>query len=170
MRNNKIKIKNHSLDIIDDEYFDFTIFSITSTESASHIISVLNQCLNIDFQISQLLDFTHEEGEQFYFPLYAFLHEELNIDFYILANQTSFQPKESKRVSESFDLFLGDVQRTTQLIPELEQTDYFLILKGDNRHKHSYEIFETIKNKFINVTEIYIEDLKALKSRMNLIF
>ncbi len=165
-----MKIKNHSLDIVDDEYFDFTIFSITSTESAYHIISILNKCLNIDFQISQLLDFTHEEGEQFYFPLYAFLHEELNIDFYIVANQTSYQPKESKRTNESFDLFLGDVQRTTQLIPELEQTDYFLILKGDNRHKHSYEIYETIKNKFINVTEIYIEDLKALKSRMNLIF
>jgi hypothetical protein len=170
MRNNKMKIKNHSLDIVDDEYFDFTIFSITSTESAYHIISILNKCLNIDFQISQLLDFTHEEGEQFYFPLYAFLHEELNIDFYIVANHTSYQPKESKRTNESFDLFLGDVQRTTQLIPELEQTDYFLILKGDNRHKHSYEIYETIKNKFINVTEIYIEDLKALKSRMNLIF
>lgn len=165
-----MKIKNHSLDIIDDEYFDFTIFSITSTESAYHIISILNECLNIDFQISQLLEFTHEEGEQFYFPLYSFLHDDLNIDFYIVANQTSFQPKESKGINGSFDLFLGDVQRTTQLIPELEQTDYFLILKGDNRHKHSYEIYETIKTKFINVTEIYTEDLKALKSRMNLIF
>jgi hypothetical protein len=165
-----MKIKNHSLDIIDDEYFDFTIFSITSTESAYHIINILNQCLNIDFKIDQLLEFTHEEGDQFYFPLYSFLHDELNIDFFIVSNQTSFQPKESNTKSESFDLFLGDVQRTTQLIPELEQTDYFLILKGDNRHKHSYEIFESIKYKFINVTEIYIEDLKTLKSRMNLIF
>ncbi len=170
MGSNKMKIKNHSLDIIDDEYFDFTIFSITSTESAYQIISKLNYCLNIDFQISQLLDFTHEEGEQFYFPLYSFLHEELSIDFYIVANQTSFQPKESIKLNETLDLFFGDVQRTTQLIPELEQTDYFLILKGDNRHKHSYDIFETIKNKFINVTEIYLEDLKGLKSRMNLIF
>ena len=97
MGSNKMKIKNHSLDIIDDEYFDFTIFSITSTESAYQIISKLNYCLNIDFQISQLLDFTHEEGEQFYFPLYSFLHEELSIDFYIVANQTSFQPKESMK-------------------------------------------------------------------------
>ena len=71
-------MKTHSLDINAEEHFDFDIFSITCTESIYRVVYELNQALNIDLQQTDLLDFTHKAGEDFYFPLYGFIHEELH--------------------------------------------------------------------------------------------
>lgn len=162
----------HNLDILNDEHFDFDIFSITSTETIYTIINALNNDLNIDFKLRDLLDFSHKDGEQFYFPLYTFFHEELNIEFNLVSNQTSFQPPETFNSKKDFDLFAGDVERTTKLLPELENSDYFLIIKGDNRYLHNFSIFEAIKKNenFITVFEIYLENLKDKKSKTNLLF
>ena len=162
----------HTLDIFDDEHFDFDIFSITSTETIYTIINALNQELNIDFKLKDLLDFNHKDGENFYFPLYTFWHNDLNIEFNLISNQTSFQPPETKNTNSAFDLFAGDIERTTKLLPELEKSDYFLIIKGDNRYLHNFAIYEAIKkNKnFITVYEIYLENLKDKKSKTNLLF
>ncbi len=162
----------HNLDIFDEEHFDFDIFSITSTESIYTVISALNTALNIDFQLQELLEFSHKDGEQFYFPLYRFLHDDLNIEFNLVANQTSFQPEHANKVQPGLDLFGGDVERTTKLIPELEKSDYFLIIKGDNRYLHNHAIFEAIRfnPSFITVFEIYLENLKDKKSKSNLLF
>jgi hypothetical protein len=165
-------MKKHSLDINPEEHFDFDIFSITCTESIYRVVHELNQALNIDLQLNDLLDFTHSEGEDFYFPLYGFIHEELNIEFNVLPNQTSFQPKKEIGQRTEFDLFAGDVEQTTKLLPELENSDYFLIIKGDNRYLHNHTIFEAIKLNpaFIIVHEIFVEDLKDKKTKNNLLF
>lgn len=162
----------YSLDINTEEHFDFDIFSITCTESIYRVIHELNQALNIDLQLHDLLDFTHKEGEEFYFPLYTFTHDELNIEFNLLPNQTSFQPKMNGEEPKLFDLFAGDIEQTTRLIPELEKSDYFLIIKGDNRYLYNHTIFEAIKinPSFIIVLEIFIEDIKDKKVKGNLIF
>ena len=118
-------MKTYSLDINAEEHFDFDIFSITCTESIYRVVHELNQALNIDLQLNDLLDFTHKEGEDFYFPLYGFIHDELNIEFNLLPNQTSFQPKKEGVQQTEFDLFAGDVEQTTKLLPELENSDYF---------------------------------------------
>lgn len=165
-------MKTHSLDINAEEHFDFDIFSITCTESIYRVVHELNQALNIDLQLNDLLDFTHKVGEDFYFPLYGFMHEELNIEFNLLPNQTSFQPKVETPQKKEFDLFAGDIEQTTKLLPELENSDYFFIIKGDNRYLHNHTIFEAIKLNpaFIIVREIFIEDLKDKKSKGNLLF
>lgn len=162
----------YSLDINTEEHFDFDIFSITCTESIYRVVHELNQALNIDLQLNDLLDFTHKEGEDFYFPLYGFIHEELNIEFNLIPNQTSFQPKVEGGQKKEFDLFAGDIEQTTKLLPELETSDYFLIIKGDNRYLHNHSIFEAIKLNpdFIIVREIFIEDLKDKKAKGNLLF
>ncbi len=162
----------YSLDINAEEHFDFDIFSITCTESIYRVVHELNQALNIDLQLNDLLDFTHKEGEDFYFPLYGFIHDELNIEFNLLPNQTSFQPKKEGNQPKEFDLFAGDIEQTTKLLPELENSDYFLIIKGDNRYLHNHTIFEAIKLNpaFIIVHEIFVEDLKDKKAKGNLLF
>lgn len=162
----------YSLDINAEEHFDFDIFSITCTESIYRVVHELNQALNIDLQLNDLLDFTHKEGEDFYFPLYSYSHDELNIEFNLLPNQTSFQPKIEGSEPKEFDLFAGDVEQTTRLIPELENSDYFLLIKGDNRYLHNHTIFESIKLNpaFIIVHEIFVEDLKDKKAKGNLLF
>jgi hypothetical protein len=162
----------YSLDINAEEHFDFDIFSITCTESIYRVVHELNQSLNIDLQLNDLLDFTHKEGEDFYFPLYTYSHDELNIEFNLLPNQTSFQPKVEGVKPKEFDLFAGDVEQTTHLIPELEKSDYFLLIKGDNRYLYNHAIFESIKlnSTFIIVHEVFIEDLKDKKAKGNLLF
>lgn len=162
----------HNLDINAEEHFDFDLFSITCTESIYRVVHELNQALNIDLQLNDLLDFTHKQGEDFYFPLYGFIHEGLNIEFNLLPNQTSFQPiKEGVKPQEN-DLFAGDVEQTTSLLPELENSDYFLIIKGDNRYLYNHTIFEAIKLNpiFIIVHEVFVEDLKDKKAKGNLLF
>ena len=162
----------HSLDHSAVEHFDFDIFSITSTESIYKVIHELNNALDIDLQLNDLLDFTHKEGEDFYFPLYSYIHEDLNVEFNLLPNQTSFQPKATEDKPKELDLFAGDIEQTTKLLPELENSDYFLIMKGDNRYLHNHVVFESIKSNpfFIIVHEIFIDDLKDKKSKGNLLF
>lgn len=165
------KSKPYVLDISSEEYTDFDIFSITSTQSIYRVIHELNTELSIDLQLNDLLEFTHTNGEEFFFPLYTFYHEDINIEFNLLPNQTSFQPKKNTENTIS-DLFSGDIEQSAQLIPELQNTDYFLIIKGDNRYLYNHQIFDTIKlnQVFILVTEIYFENLKDKKTRNNLIF
>ena len=155
-----------------EEHFDFDVFSITCTESIYRVIHELNNDLNIDMQLNDLLDYTHKEGEDFFFPVYSFLHEDLNIEFNLLPNQTSFQPNVKSKRQQPLDLFAGEVEQTTKLLPELDKTDYFLLIKGDNRYLYNHTILETIqKNKqFIAVHELFIEDIKDKKSRTNLLF
>ena len=162
----------YNLDINAEEHFDFDLFSITCTESIYRVVHELNQALNIDLQLTDLLDFTHKQGEDFYFPLYGFNHEELNIEFNLLPNQTSFQSKAEGAKPPEFDLFAGDIEQTTLLLPELEKSDYFLIIKGDNRYLYNHTIFEAIKLNpiFIIVREVFTEDLKDKKSKGNLLF
>ena len=161
----------YSLDIDSDDDFDFDVFSITCNQSVYRVIHELNQLLNIDLELHDLLDYTHKVGEDFYFPLYHFLHEELNIEFNLIPNQTSFQPIE-KTNSNSLDLFSGAIEQTTFLISELDTSDYFLLVKGDNRYLHNYTIYDTIKKSsiFSLVTEVYIDELKDKKSKSNLLF
>lgn len=162
----------YNLDITAEEHFDFDVFSITSTESIYRVVHELNQALNIDLQLVDLLDFTHKQGNDFYFPLYGFVHEELSIEFNLLPNQTSFQPKVQGTSKSEFDLFAGDIEQSTKLLPELENSDYFLIVKGDNRYMHNHIIFDAIKLNpaFIIVHEIFLEELKDKKSKSNLLF
>ncbi len=161
----------YSLDIHAEEHFDFDLFSITCDESVYRVIHELNNDLDIDLQLNELLDYTHKEGEDFYFPVYAFQHESLNIEFNLIQNQTSFQPS-AKHKTQPTDLFAGEIEHTTRLMPELEKTDYLLLIKGDNRYLYNHTILETIqKNKsFTSAHELFMEDIKDKKSRTNLLF
>jgi hypothetical protein len=161
-----------NLEITSVEHFDFDVFSITCTESIYRVIRELNEAMNLDFQLNDLLDYTHKEGEDFYFPVYTFMHEELNIEFNVLPNQTSFQPPYSKQQQQSIDLFGGDVEQTTKLIPELENADYFLLVKGDNRYLHTHTILKVLQSitSFPAVEEIALEKLKDKKAKGNLLF
>ncbi len=161
----------YNLDIYSEEHFDFDVFSITCTESIYRVIHELNHALSIDLQLCDLLDYKHKEGEDFYFPLYSFSHEELNIEFNLIPNQTSFQPYEKVK-QQAQDLFGGEVEQSTKLLPELENADYFLLIKGDNRYLYNFTILETIQKSpsFDSVQEVFVADLKDKKSKSNLLF
>ena len=122
----------HTLNNQSDELFDFDIFSITSTESVYRVVHLLNSELAIDLEQADLLDFKLKNDEEFYFPLYSFLHPDLNLEFHLLPNQTTFQPPHHNK--DNFDLFGGNVEQNARLISELENTDpiIFPIFKSDS--------------------------------------
>ncbi len=162
----------YNLDISADEHFDFDVLSITSNESVYRIIHELNNDLNIELELQELLDFTHKEGEDFYFPVYGYTYEEINIDFHLLPNLTSYQPKKQPTIKQLPDLFAGEIEHTTKLLPELDKTDYFLLIKGVNRYLYNHTVLETLQQnkQFTAVHEIFLSDIKDKKSRSNLLF
>lgn len=165
-------MKKYFLDITGEENFDFDVFSITCTESIYRVINEVNQNLNIDLQLSELLDYTHTEGEEFYFPVYSFQHQELNIEINLLANETSLKPILNKPEDALFDLFAGDIEQKIRLLPELENSNFLLLVKGENRYLYNHTILKALQDisLFMIVREIFIEDLKDKKSRSNLLF
>lgn len=161
----------HTLDIQSEDHYDFDVFSITSVESVYVVIHEINKLLNLEIELNDLLDYRHDRGEDFYFPLYSYWHEGLNIEFHVLPNNTSFQGNKPKTTNSS-DLFGGDIEQNVRLIPELENTDYFLIIKGDNRLQYNHTIYEALRKSeaFISMQEIFINDLKDKKAKGNLLF
>ena len=162
----------YNLDINPEEHFDFDVFSITCNDSIYKVIHELNTLLNIDLQLNDLLEFTHKQSEDFYFPLYTFVHNELNMEFNLLANQTAFQPKKEHNTKTDYNLFGGEIEQRISLIPELENVNFFLLVKGDNRYLHNHTIIETVKSNpsFTFVKEIFLEDLRDKKVKHNLLF
>jgi hypothetical protein len=165
-------LKTHHLDNTSDEHFDFDVFSITCLDSIYRVIRELNSELALNFELSDLLDYTHDAGEDFFFPLFTYFHNELNIEFNLIPNQTSFKPKDIGVKKDALDLFGGNIEQTIKLLPELENTDYLLIIKGDNRYLHNHSILVAIKKikSFITCREIFVDDIKDKKSKSNLLF
>lgn len=165
----------HSLDNISDEhYFDFDLFSISCLESIYRVVYEINEALNVDLQIVELLDYEYQdkESEVFYFPLYSFMDEGLNIELNVLPNKTSFQPPKENAPKLSLDLFSDEVEKTMFLIPELDKANYFLMIKGNNRHLYNHQISQSLQSVvlFTSVKEVFLNDLKNKRSKFNLLF
>lgn len=166
-------MKTHYLDITEEEHFDFDVFGITCTDSIYRVINTINEQLSISLEFTELLDFTHTEGDDFLFPVYYFKHQELNIEINLLPNETSLQPHSAKiNKVTTFDLFAGNIEQSITLLPELSNTDYFVLVKGENRYLYNHTILEALKEieLFQLVKEIFIEDLADKKSRSHLLF
>ena len=165
----------HSLDNISEEhYFDFDMFSISCLESIYRVVYEINEALHVDLQIVELLDYEYQdkETEEFYFPLYSFIDEGLNIELNVLPNKTSFQPPKENASNLSLDLFSDEVEKTMLLIPELDKSNFFLIIKGNNRHLYNHQILQSLQSVplFSAVTEVFLNELKNKKSKFNLLF
>jgi len=165
-------MKKYALDIPDDDGFDFDIMAISCTESHYKVVHEINSLLSTDLVLDNYLEFTHKEGNEFLFPLYRYTDEELCVEYNLLPNQTSYQPPQLKQGKASGDLFAGAVEESARLIPELENTDYFFMLKGSNRHLYQHLVFEQLRKSevFATIREIFIEDFKDKRSKGNLLF
>lgn len=165
-------VKKYSLDISAEDTFDFDIIGIASPESHYKVVYEINQLLSIDLVLETYLEYTHKEGSEFLFPLYQFKDEALSIEYNLLPNQTSYQPPKVRLPDAQPDLFFGQVEETTQLLPELENTQYFFMLKGSNRYLYYHQVLEQLQKSsaFSGVQEIFVEDIRDKKSRGNLLF
>ena len=166
-------MKTFYLDNNEEEHFDFDVFAITCKQSVYRVISEINEQLALSLAFTELLDFRHEKGEDFLFPIYQYELEKLNIEFNLLPNETSLQPQVSSIKSETtFDLFAGDIEQSIKLLPELVSADFLLLIKGENRYLYNHSVLEALKEitLFTEVKEIFMDDLADKKSRSHLLF
>lgn len=165
-------MKRYSLDIPGDDIFDFDILGIACTESHYRVVYEINALLDTTLVLESYLEYTHREGQEFLFPLYQCRNEELNIEYNLLPNQTSYQPPRARHAGLPADLFAGEVEASARLLPELDNTDYFFLLKGANRYMYYHRVLEQLKKSplFMVVQEIFVEEIRDKKSRGNLLF
>ncbi|MBS1637664.1 MAG: IPExxxVDY family protein [Bacteroidetes bacterium] len=165
-------MKRYTLDTPGEEVFDFDIIGISCPESHYKVIYEINTLLSIDLSLETYLEYTHKEGNEFLFPLYQFIDEALCVEYNLIPNLTSYQPPRLRNKQVSQDLFMGEVEESARLLPELDNTDYFFMLKGQNRYMYYHAVYEQMRKSrvFTAIQEIYVEDIRDKKARGNLLF
>ena len=165
-------MKRYTLDTPGEEVFDFDIIGISCPESHYKVIHEINTLIDIELGLETHLEYTHKEGNEFLFPLYQFVDEALCVEYNLIPNLTSYQPPKHRQVKGPQDLFMGEVEESTRLLPELDNTDYFFLLKGQNRYMYYHAVYEQMRKSqlFIAIQEIYVEEIRDKKARGNLLF
>lgn len=151
--------------------FDFYILGISCAYNAYRIVYELNRALNIELALDAELDFVHKAGSNFKFALYSFVDDDFNVEYNLLPNKSviKINPVIPNQANDLFSQVVGAVEESTLLLPELDQTDYFLLLKDDGRDGVIRAVKAILREQaFITVVQEIIPD--KLSNRANLLF
>jgi hypothetical protein len=152
-----------------DEDFDFVLIGITCPENQYQVLSLVNDALKTNLFLSDYIPFNLKDGKLFRFSLYRFTDEEIGLEYFFIPNTSNFdEPNINNPVVN--DLFAEiNVDESVKLIKELPKTDYFLILKGEDLHRHQFKIIERLKT-IGEIVQIQSIEPRELPSKRNLIF
>lgn len=137
----------HTLHLEPDYDSDFELISIISAIRDYRLCWHLNQELGFDFVRQPEIQLHYAKKQKYgYFNLYRF-DDELNwLEYYFIMNKS-----------------LGE-----NLIPELKQVDYFLLIKGGSVGMDTENLLRDLK-KIKYVEAAFQTDPSTLRSRQNLI-
>jgi len=153
-----------------EDDLDFVLIGITCLENQYSAAALLDDALKIKLFLSDHIPFNLKEGRVFKFSLFRFLDEELGLEYFFIPNTSNFEEPNINTPTDKNDLFSGiDVDESVKLIKELPKTDFFLILKGEDLHKHQFKIIERLKN-YPDIIQIQAIEPHDLPSKRNLIF
>jgi hypothetical protein len=151
-----------------DDVFDFALFGLRYNANCYTLIAHLNQLFQVDFTLSDYLQLYLKNGKKFQFSLFQFTDEELSLEYSIIANKSNIEEgKTSTQESKNTDLFGGQsVDESTLIIPELPQTDFFLLLKGDGLFQYEDTILKLLKSStsITGVQEIIPDELPSKRN------
>jgi hypothetical protein len=151
-----------------DDVFDFALFGLRYNANCYTLIAHLNQLFHVDFTLSDYLQLYLKNGKKFQFSLFQFTDEELSLEYSIIANKSNIEEgKTSTQESKNTDLFGGQsVDESTLIIPELPQTDFFLLLKGDGLFQYEDTILKLLKSStsITGVQEIIPDELPSKRN------
>lgn len=150
-----------------EDVFDFALYGIRYAGSCYSLIAHLNQLFNIDFTLSDHLQLHLKSGKAFQFSLFQYMDEALSIEYSVIPNKSNIEANTPG--INTTDLFGGQaVDESTLMIPELPQTDFFLLLKGEGLFQYEETVFKLLKaSTQLNGVQEIIPD--ELPSRRNLI-
>ncbi|HLU83969.1 MAG TPA: IPExxxVDY family protein [Vicingaceae bacterium] len=129
-----------------DEEYDFELIGMSCHLRDYRICWSINQLLKID--LTRVDDYeVIKNNEVLTFSFYEFFEEEDGVEYYVLSNKCE----------------------KGYLIPEKQNFDYFMILKGNTEEELLQNITQQIKSvNGVNITHQI--DVNELKSKRNLIF
>lgn len=152
-----------------EDDLNFTLLGITCAENQYQFISLLNQTLKTDLTLSDYLPLLTKGAKVFKFSLYAYVDEDLRLEFNCIPNQSNIEEPNINE-NQSSDLFQGiNLDESTKLIRELPKTDYFLLLKGDESVVYQFKIINLLKS-IPEIIQIQTIEAQDLPSKKNLIF
>ncbi len=151
-----------------DDLFDFTLFGLHCVNNQYALVTHLNHLLSIDLCLSDYLQLHLKNGRSFPFSLYQFSDEELGLEYHLIPNRSNLQEHAIQTNNSTYTLFNDmEVDESTYIIPELPQTDYFLLMKGDGLFQYETSILQLLKTStLISAIQDIIPD--ELPSRRNL--
>ncbi|MGB8705110.1 MAG: IPExxxVDY family protein [Gillisia sp.] len=157
---------SHKLQLEDVEE-DYLLIAIHSSVEEYKIAYYLNKFLQIGLKRSAVdVDFNHGTIQASY-PLFYFKEKDKYRSFFLVKNK---HRGAVKKVVSSGSLFIEEEEnsRSTYLIPEHKDVDYFLKIEDDSSLKER-ELLQQIAS-IPNIITSYSIDPNILKSKNNLIF
>ena len=156
--------------------FDFLLFGIICHESEYRICSAINKCLGLDLARDKALELKNKkQAEALTFSVFTFTDENSENEYVLLNNlssnaaQTEVKAKPTVQAGLFDDSGEGVNEKKGRLIPEQDETDFFLLLRGDFSSNEKNNILKKLNalETIINIKEI---DPKKLNSKNNLLF
>lgn len=151
---------------IQQNVFDFILLGINCNENQYRVLSLLNDTLDLELALGNYIPL-NLDNQIFNFSLFRFTDDILRIEYFFIPNLSNYNPENK---SEEQNLFAEmRIDTRARLVKELPETDFFLIIKGEEMHGLGERIKERLKKvkELLNIQIIQVEDLP---SRNNLIF
>lgn len=130
-----------------EENYDFLMLGLVSTAKDYRICFQLNKLLELDLCKQKDIELkTNKTGNTDHFSFYEFVNED-QVEYYFICNKG----------------------KTTGLIPEYKQLDYFFIIKNQIGDFESSDFIKKL-NSISLILGVYPINASMLKSRENLLF
>ena len=130
-----------------DEDYDFLMLGLVSTAKDYRVCFQINKLLELDLSKQKDIELkTSKTGNTDHFSFYEFINED-HEEFYLICNKG----------------------KTTSLIPEYKQLDYFLIVKNQLADLEESDMVKKLKSISL-ILGVYSINVSMLKSRANLLF
>lgn len=158
----KAKKVNHLfLDETPEE--EVSLIALYSSVEIFRVIYHLNRVLEMRLERTKKdIDFITADSISNY-PLYHFYDENMDADYYVVANKARIKPTASEKPES---LFKTHSSYTTYLIPERKNVDYFFKIE---RRFQINDLLKKIK-EIRQISAVHQEDISRIKSYKNLIF
>ncbi len=156
----------HKLFVDDFDDASYLLFAIHCRLEDYRLVYYLNKVLDLQMRrCSYDVDFEYLKAS---FPLYEWENVQHDVKWTLVGNICK---KEEDGIFSSGTLFNTTIKniKTFQLIPEMQQVDYFLKVENDHHPIQQRLILDKI-NSIPQVAAAYEVDACDLKSRENLIF
>ncbi len=152
------------------DLYDFILFGITCAENQYVLVSELNNSMDLELALYENMKMQVKNKDYFEFSLFSYVQSDLGLEYFLIPNRSNY--KINDKAETGYDLFQNSGQRFEQvaiLVPELPQTDYFLILKGENAVHEQYKVFQLLK-MVPCISQSHEIIPHKLSSRNNLVF